>query len=126
MYYQKTKWTTAKKQVFDGIKYDSGFEARQAQDLTLLQKAKEIKGFEAHVKIPLIWNGYIICNYYIDFKVFHNDGTIEYIETKGYQTSEWKLKWKMLEAMTNSDPNYKMTLVQQGKFKPPKTRRVKV
>lgn len=116
MYYQRSKWGRAKKTVVDGVKYDSKFEAGEARDLALLQKAGKIAGFESHVRIPLEVNGYHVSDYYIDFVVHHLDGTTEYLETKGLKTAVWVLKWKILEAMTHDDPKIRMTLVQQKRF----------
>ncbi len=98
VYYQKNKWATAKKQVYDGNRYDSGFEAGYAAELDLRLKAKDIKSWERQVKIPLEVNGYHICNYFIDFVVYHNDGTTEYVETKGLASYSRKLKWMIFEA----------------------------
>lgn len=125
MYYQTNRWTTAKKQVINGIKYDSKFEAGYGQELELRKKAKDIKDFETHKKMFLTVDDVLIANYYIDFVIYHNDGTTEYVETKGYQTEVWKIKWKIFNALFGRDPNVKITLVQQGKFKPPKIRRIK-
>ena len=125
MYYQKTKWTSAKKSEYKGYIYDSGFEANHAAELDWLVKAKEIKAWERQKKIELIVNGYIVCNYYIDFVVHHNDSTIEYQETKGWMTEVWKIKWKLFEAIYSSHDNVKLTVIMQGKNKPPKARRVK-
>lgn len=36
-------------------------------------------------------------NYVADFKVYNNDGTIEIIDTKGFETTDFKLKKKMFE-----------------------------
>jgi len=126
MWTQKTRWTTAKKQTFDGVKYDSGFEADFARELLLRQKAKDIQKFEAHVKIPLTVNGFLICNYYIDFKVYNNDGIIEMVECKGWQSEIWKIKWKIFCALYEKDPNTKITLICQGKYSWPKLRKIKL
>lgn len=125
IWYQQKRWSTAKKQVFNGIKYDSGFEANYGQELELRKKAKDIKDFETHIKIPLEVNGYHITNYFIDFIIYHNDETKEYVETKGYQTEVWKMKWKIFCALYEDKPDTKITLIQQGKFKPPKLRHIK-
>lgn len=118
------KWTTAKKCEYNGFRYDSGFEANYAMELDLRLKAKDIKSYERQVVIPLIVNDYIVCTYKIDFIVHHNDGTIEYTETKGYPTDVWKLKWKLFEALYTGPGNL-LTVVQQGKYKPPKLNKVK-
>jgi len=124
-YFQKTRWTTAKKQIFNGIKYDSKFEAGYAQELTARKKAGEILGFKTHVKIPLIVNGYTVCDYYIDFIVDYPDGMKEFVETKGYPTEVWKLKWKLFEALMENIPNTRLVVEMQGKYKPPKLRKIK-
>ena len=120
MYYQKHSYYKTAKQG----KNDSKFEASKAQELELLKRAKEIKGYEEQVKIPLEVNGYHICNYYIDFVVQHNDGDTEYVETKGYATDVWKLKWKLFEALYDK-PGNKLTVEYQGKSWKPQRRRVK-
>ncbi len=106
------KWGNARKREVEGKIYDSGFEAEEAQELSLRQKAGDIKSWERQVRIPLIVNDYHICNYYIDFIVHHNDGTTEYIEVKGYATDVWKLKWKIFEALYTKDGNT-LTVIKQ-------------
>lgn len=114
MYYQKRSWTTAKKQTYNGSKYDSGFEAGYARELDLRLKAGEILGWDRQVKIELNVNGYHICNYYVDFKIYHKDKTIEYVETKGYATDIWRLKWKLFEAIYGNLDDVKLTVVKQS------------
>lgn len=106
-------------------KNDSKFEASIAQDLELLKKAGEIIDFEEQVKIPLIVNNYIICNYYIDFVIHHNDGTTEYREAKGWASEIWKHKWKLFEALYSDIPGNILTVEYQGKSWKPQRRRVK-
>lgn len=125
MYYVKKRWTNAKKTNYGGHKYDSGFEGNYAAELDLKLRKGVIKSWERQVKIPLDVNGYHICNYYIDFIVHHLDGTTEYVETKGWQSEVWKMKWKIFEALYSDKPDVKLTVVQQGSFKAPKARRVK-
>lgn len=129
MYYQKTYFKNAKKQEYNGFQYDSGFEANYAMELDLRVKAKDIKGYDKQINLDLMVNGYVVCQYRIDFIVYHNDGMIEYVETKGYPTREWKLKWKLFEALYTPEipgnENNLLTVVQQGKFKTPKLRKKK-
>ena len=103
--------------------YDSKFEAGYAQELELRIKAKDIKGFEAHKKVPLTVNGFTVCDYYIDFIVEHNDGTLEYVETKGFATPIWKLKWKLFCALYEEKEGIKISLIMQGKQRAPKLRK---
>jgi len=123
-YFQRNKWGRAKKTVVNGVKYDSKFEASEGKDLGTLLKAGKIKDFKAHVRMPLEVNGFHIADYYIDFMVEHLDGTIEFIETKGIKTPDWVLKWKIFETMYGHDPKYKLTLVQQKRFRMRRIRRV--
>jgi len=82
-------------------------------------------GFQEQVKIPLVVNGYHICNYFIDFVIEHKDGTLEYREAKGFATDTWKLKWKIFEAIYSDKPNVILTVEYQGKSWKPQRRRVK-
>ena len=103
--------------------YDSKFEAFFGQKYEQMRKRGEIKGFDPHYRIPLVVNGYTVCDYYIDFAVYHNDGTTEFIECKGYPTPAWKLKWKLFCALFEDDPNVKITLEMQGKSYNPRMRK---
>ena len=125
VYYQTKKWTSAKKCDYNNYTYDSKFEAQHAADLDLLVKAGEIKSYEKQVNLDLIVNGYLVCQYRIDFIVHHNDGTLEYVETKGYPTPTWRLKYKLFEALFSDLPNVKLSVVQQGSFRIPKARKIR-
>jgi len=103
--------------------FDSKFEAQQAIELDMLKKAGEIIRWEAHKVLPLVVNGYLIRNYEIDFVVYR-DGETEYIETKGYADRDFINKWKLFEALYTG-PGNKLTLVMQGKQRPPKLRKFK-
>lgn len=120
MYLQKNSYYKVAKQG----KNDSKFEAGKAQELELLKRAGEIKDFQEQVKIPLVVNGYHICNYFIDFVIQHNDGEVEYLETKGWATDTWKLKWKLFESLYDVPGNV-LTVVYQGKSWKPQHRKIK-
>ena len=69
------------------------------------------------MKLDLKVNGQHITNYYIDFIIFHNDGSKEYVETKGYPTDLWRIKWAILEATFDDfkeDPDDCLTVVKQS------------
>ncbi len=104
-YFKKPKFKSnkynAKSSTYKGITYHSKLEAEYAMILDDMLKKKEIKGWKRQIKIPLDVNGFHICNYYIDFVVEENDGTLNYTEVKGYQTEIWRLKWKLTEAILN-------------------------
>ncbi len=125
MYKQFKSYNVAKKKEYAGLTYDSNFEAGYAQELDLRQKAGEILKWERQINLNLAVNGFIVCQYRIDFIVYYPDNTIEYVECKGYPTPVWKLKWKLFEALYSDLPDVKLTVIQQGRFKAPKPRRVK-
>ncbi len=113
MYYQKRRWSTAKKVNYDGYIYDSKFEAGYAAELDLRVKAKDIKSWEKQVTIPLVVNGYKVCDYRIDFVIHHNDDTTEYVELKGVAFPTWRLKWKLFESLFGDRPGVQLTVIKQ-------------
>ena len=119
----KPSYFGTKKQEHNGYQYDSKFEAGYAQELELRQKVGDIKSFDRQKNLDLIVNGYVVCQYRIDFIVYHNDGSIEYVECKGYATDVWKLKWKLFEALFTDFPDVKLSVVYQGKNWRPKLRK---
>lgn len=111
----------AKSTEYNGHVYHSKLEAAYAQELDLRVKAKDIKSWDRQVKLDLKVNGVHITNYYIDFVLHNNDGSREFVECKGLPTSEWKLKWALLEALFDSDfrqqPDDCMSLVKQNSIR---------
>lgn len=95
---------------YNGILFHSKKEAAYAAELDLRKKAGDILNWERQVKLSLDVNGYHITNYFIDFKVTYPDQTIELVEVKGFETPEWKLKWKLAEAILSD--KYKMVVVK--------------
>ena len=122
-YGQKTYYTNAKTTEYNGYYYDSKFEASIAMELDMQLKAGEILKVERQINIPLEVNGYLVCNYRIDF-IAYRDGETEYIEAKGYPTPVWKHKWRLFEALYTK-PGNKLTVIMQGKYKPPRLRKIK-
>lgn len=114
IYIEKRRGSTARKQEYNGSTYDSGFEAGYAQELDLRVAGKDIKSWEAQKTLELIVNNYIVCTYRIDFIVYHNDGTIEYVETKGWASPTWRLKWKLFEALYGDKPGVNLTVIKQS------------
>jgi hypothetical protein len=99
-----------------GVTYDSKFEASFAAELNLRLRAKDIKKVERQVRLELFSGRFHICDYKIDFVVTHNDGVKEYIEVKGVETRDWKLKWKLLEAQMDAEVKLgtvKLTVVKE-------------
>ena len=87
------------KQTYNGYSYHSKKEARYAAELDWRVKAKEVKSWTRQHRLDLRVNGELICKYYIDFRAELTDGSIEYIEVKGFETDVWRLKWKLTNAI---------------------------
>lgn len=121
----------AKKTEYDGKVYHSGMEADYAAQLDLMKRAKQIRGWERQVKISFgvcpncaritytdkcfhcpHEKPFHLTNYYIDFVVDHFDNTEEFVEVKGQETADWRIKWKLLEAVYGKDEDYKLTIIK--------------
>lgn len=98
-----------KKTVVDGIKFDSKKESLFYLALKKKKKDGDIKDFEMQVPIVLQdkfrYKGEAVraIKYIVDFIVTHNCDTKEYVDVKGYETKEWKIKWKMLKRKLADD-----------------------
>lgn len=95
---RKSKYN-AKAQLYNGVKYHSKREATYAEQLDWLIKAGQIKSWERQVKVPLKVNDHLICTYVVDFKVINRFGGVEFHEVKGFETADFKIKWKLLHAL---------------------------
>lgn len=89
----------AKGQYYNGKFYHSTGERDYAIKLDLRKKANDIKEWDRQVKIELCLNGQFIANYYMDFLITHNDGSIELLEYKGLRTPLFEIKWQLLHAL---------------------------
>lgn len=103
---------SAKRQFYNGNTYHSKMEAGYAESLDLRKMAKDIKDWKRQVKISLDVNGHHISNYFVDFMIEHNDGSIEYVEVKGFETPEWVMKWRLFEALYSDLVDVKLTVVK--------------
>lgn len=81
---------------YNGRSYASRAEARWAQYYEAELKAGRLKGLEYQPMIELTPRPNRI-KYVADFKLFHLDGTVEYIDVKGMETAVFKLKLKLLK-----------------------------
>lgn len=111
-YYGNSKTTKG----LDGNYYASLFECSYANELYARKKNKEIKDYDTQVTFPLEVNGQKICDYIADFVIYHLDGSDEIVETKGWATPVFRLKWKLVCALLETD--YKISLLMQGKVSP--------
>ena len=79
--------------------HQSILEADYCNELNVLKKGGEIKAFQIQFKIDLRVNGIHISNYFADFLVTKNDGSLEVHETKGAWTETAKIKWALSQAL---------------------------
>ncbi|MEK6880428.1 MAG: DUF1064 domain-containing protein [Nanoarchaeota archaeon] len=121
MYYQNyfNKYG-AKRTEWNGSTYASKFEASYAAELDLRQKGGDIIKWEKQKTLDLRVNGQHITSYKIDFIVHYPDGHREFVETKGFPTPDWIIKWRLLEATFEDfkeNPDDCMLLVRQNSMK---------
>ena len=79
----------------DGIKFDSKAEARYYGNLKLKQHAGIVLFFLRQV--PFHLPGGVV--YRCDFQEFHSDGSVHFVDVKGMETSEFKIKKKLVESI---------------------------
>lgn len=91
----------AKKTEYNEILYDSKKEAEFARKLDLTRKSigNTIIDIQRQIPFEIKVNGVKICKYVLDFLVKHQDGSIEYIDVKGFKTPVYRLKKKLVEAI---------------------------
>jgi dissimilatory sulfite reductase (desulfoviridin) alpha/beta subunit len=77
----------------DGIKFHSKLEAAYYRRLLLRVKSGEVLFFLRQTPIHLPGN----VKYIVDFLEFYADGSVHFIDVKGFETPEFKIKKKMVE-----------------------------
>ena len=77
----------------DCNKFSSTLEWKYFKHLQMLQKAGEVLFFLRQVPFHLPGG----VKYIVDYQLFMSDGTIRFIDVKGFETSEFKLKKKIVE-----------------------------
>ena len=93
----------ARPKTVDGIRFDSTLEAEYYVYLKALEKAGVIAKLELQVKCELYpaqkhpdtGKHIRAITYIADFRVTYPDGSVEYLDTKGYEKPEFKLKAKL-------------------------------
>jgi hypothetical protein len=100
VYFQRrgNKYNT-KKTTYNGHTYHSAKEADYAEQLDWRLKAGDLKHWERQVPIELRVNGQKICTYVIDFVETDMNDNVIYTEIKGFETSEWRFKWALFDAV---------------------------
>lgn len=116
--YTRNKYNAIRTE-YDGVKYDSKFEATQAMELDLRVRAKDIKAWDRQFKVDVYaYNQYgtpvKLCSHRIDFRLHENDGSFTLLEAKGVATTDWKWRKKMLELFwLPVNPNYSYMVVKK-------------
>lgn len=103
---KSSKFNNVKSEI-DGYKFDSKKESEFYGSLKIKKQAGLIKDFKMQVPYEIIINNIRIANYFLDFLVENNDGTIEYIDIKGkdkktnkfIKTGVFALKKRLVEAI---------------------------
>ncbi len=107
------KWRTRLTTIYNGFPYDSAFEAQYAMSLDWRVKAKEIKSWDRPYSIPIYVNGEHILTTRVDFRIHENDGSFTLAETKGFETRDYKITKKSIEAVwLKEHPEYSYLLVK--------------
>lgn len=88
------KYNATKTQV-DGITFDSKKEATYYIGLKQQQQAGDVRYFHRQVRFDLPGN----TAYRVDFQIFYADGTVRYVDVKGYLTKEFIRAKKQVEAL---------------------------
>lgn len=114
MYLQKRPHKfNAKSSIYNGYNYASKKEANYAAELDLRLRAKDIESWERQIPVDIYVNGYKICTSRVDFLIHHKDGSKELVEVKGYETPDYRLKKKLIEAVYLVEhPEYSYTVVK--------------
>jgi len=100
-------------QTYKGFSYDSKLEARYAAKLDRDIKEGKIDLWERQVKVELFGeNGSRVADYKIDFVVYHKNGLTEYVEVKGFESADWRLKWNLLEDKLGKRADIKLSIIR--------------
>lgn len=128
MYIQRygTNKFNAKKTEFNGLTYDSKFEASVAAELDLRMKAGEVIKVERQVPLELRIYGKLWRIWKIDFVAHLADGSREFIEAKGMVLPDFKMKFDFFEIVFDKDfrkhTEDKIIVIKQGNNWYPKKR----
>ena len=84
-----------------GIMFASQKEARRYGELQTMEKAGEIADLKLQVRFPIAINGNKVCTYVADFTYLDKGNRYVVEDTKGYKTSMYTLKKKLMKAVLN-------------------------
>ncbi len=91
-----------KRTLYNGVWYQSGAEAKYAEQLDALSLSPKTKpiSIERQVEYKISQNGVHMFSYFADFRVTYSD-RVEVIDVKGVRTDYYKLKKKFVENFYN-------------------------
>ena len=90
----RNKWT-----VVDGIKFQSQREAKRYTELKMLERAGKIHVLNLQPKFPCYVKEELICTHIGDFDYFDEANKYHLEDSKGYRTSIYNLKKKLVKAI---------------------------
>lgn len=97
----------------EGIRFDSKMEGEYYQELLLMKRYGEIKDFTCQPKFVLQENPKV--TYIADFLITDLDGSQRVVDIKGVETSTFKVKLKLFQAIY---PTFRIEILtkKQGQF----------
>lgn len=84
-----------------GIMFASQKEAKRYGELQTLERAGEIADLKLQVRFPIKVNDKKVCTYIADFTYLDKGSRFVVEDTKGYKTSIYILKKKLMKAVHN-------------------------
>ena len=122
-HYQEIRWKNHRKSKRK-IELDSGSEQGYLEELQEKKQRGEIKEIFRQFKLSLCVGDDWICDYWIDFKIIHNDDQVEFIEVKGMEKEIWRFKWKLFLVLADTiEPGCIITLIRPVFFNPYKIKK---
>lgn len=124
MFKQTYKKYGNKKTTFNGLKFDSKFEAGVAADLELKKKAGLILDYDCQYRVDIeIYNSagrhVHTVSHKVDFRQHNLDGSFTLIEAKGFETADYLFRRKLLEKIWLIDhPDHDYHVIKQAKSAP--------
>ena len=114
-FFKRNKYNAAKT-VYNGVKYDSKFEAAVAARLDHDVQAGVILAYDRQVPVKITafdahGKEHLLCTHRVDFRMHNADGSFTLLEAKGFQTAEWKRKYKWLKLFwlpNHADHDYQL------------------
>ncbi len=94
MYIPRHKYNAVRTEA-NGRTYDSKKEAEYAANLELKKRAGDVVFWLEQV--PLKLPGGVV--YRCDFQEFRSDGTVAFVEVKGFENQTWKVKKRLVESL---------------------------